>query len=326
MNTKMIENAKEVRDLVFLSLQDHNDWVTSTTIASELGLGREQVKTALGKLKTENPEIISNRTFGYKITTPRKNSEGYSDPTAKAAIDNVSDEKFEFSTKKEHASSIYGARYDNIVAGSLWEASSSSTNTEYFFVIKPNVNDMPVALGVTVFNEKQDRFPDRKIDICVESILDGNFLGDMSCLRCKPMKYFKREITIKKPTETLTSAKHCVSDMVCGHVRELELDNDLRVARYKIESWKKCTNKSTPEEAEMAMLEEYQRGLKDGQQKGYDIGYADGKKEADEERTTKETSIKDREFDADIVQLNTERNLYKTFYEQLLEVMRGGSK
>ena len=121
MNAKQIENAKEVRDLVFLTLQEHNDWVTSSTIAGELGLGREQVKTALTKLKTEHPEIISSRSFGYKITAPKKNSEGYSDPTAMAAINKVdaelatkvrNDDANDYVSKKEYNHSFYGTDYD----------------------------------------------------------------------------------------------------------------------------------------------------------------------------------------------------------------------
>lgn len=324
MNTKLVENAKEVRDLVYLALQEHTDWTTSAAIASELGLERDQVKSALRKLKTEHPEIVSSKSFGYKITTPRKNNEGYSDPTAKAAIDNVDTPDVEEKTVSNgYETSLYGANYDNILPGTLWETSSSGgMNKEYFFVIVSRVNNMNVAFGLSVYREDLDRFPDRKVDIIVSTILEGDYLGDMSCLRCKPMKYFKRELTIKKSSETLNAAKIYVSTLI-GNT---DLLTNVRSAGYN-EGYAKGINDGQ-EGHKLALAESYQSGLKDGQLKGYDIGLRDGRKEAAEAWEAKETPAKDGESvsDADIVQLITERNLYKTFYEQLLEVMKGGSK
>ena len=208
MNTKMIENAKEVRDLVYLALQEHDDWVTSTAIANELGLGREQVKTALHKLKTEHPEIISSKSFGYKITAPKKNSEGYSDPTASAAINAVCDSQSS-DKDREYNTSYYGACYDNILPGTLWETASSKGDPEYFFVIVDWVNGAPMAFGIPMYPDSYGQ-----IDLTVSSIIHGDFYGAMSQIRCKPMKYFKSEITIECPSDALNIAKTSVADLI----------------------------------------------------------------------------------------------------------------
>ena len=344
MNTKMIENAKEVRDLVFLTLQEHADWVTSSTIANELGLGREQVKTALTKLKTEHPEIISNRSFGYKITAPKKNSEGYSDPTAMAAINKVDAElaaargEDNGVSKKEYNHSFYGTDYDDILPGTLWETSSSNGNTDFFFVISNMVNGAPVAFGLNVYPRDLDGYPDRKVDVVIDSIVSGIFVGDVSCLRSKPMKYFMGQITIKRPTETLSMIKSAISGLL-GFTDSLKMEYDSGYQNGLADG-----KNNAEEEHKEALAEEHQRGLREGSDKGYDKGYKDGydagKKESDEEWTAKEvarcncceyrncetpadeTAPDETVNYADIVQLITERNLYKTFYEQLLEVMK----
>jgi len=330
MNTKMIENAKEVRDLVFLTLQEHNDWVTSSTIANELGLGREQVKTALTKLKTEHPEIISNRSFGYKITAPKKNSEGYSDPTASTAINNVSDNKPDtkswLSDDREYNTSYYGACYDNILPGTLWETASSKGDPEYFFVVVDWVNGAPMAFGIPMYQDSYGQ-----IDLTVSSILHGDFYGSMSQIRCKPMKYFKSEVTIKCSSDALTQAK-----MLVGNLLGLEeVVRSEHKAGYNEGYFKGFDDgkKYAEEEHKEALAEEHQRGLREGSDKGYDKGYKDGydagKKESEDLRNAQAildddiSKIESETVDyADIVQLITERNLYKTFYEQLLEVMK----
>lgn len=324
MNTKQIENAKEVRDLVFLTLQEHNDWVTSSTIANELGLGREQVKTALTKLKTEHPEIISNKSFGYKITAPKKNSEGYSDPTASAAINSVCDSQ-PCEKDREHNTSYYGAYYDNILPGTLWETASSKGDLEYFFVVVDWVNGAPMAFGIPMYPDSYGQ-----IDLTVSSIIHGDFYGSMSQIRCKPMKYFKSEITIKCSSEVLNQAKRLVGDLIGYHV----LLSDEHKAGYNEGYFKGYdSGKSAAEEEHKEVLaEEHQRGLREGTDKGYDKGYKDGydagKKEVEHLKvwSTPDDDISKIEPEtvdyADVVQLITERNLYKTFYEQLLEVMK----
>lgn len=333
MNTKMIENAKEVRDLVFLTLQEHNDWVTSSTIANELGLGREQVKTALTKLKTEHPEIISSRSFGYKITTPKKNSEGYSDPTAMAAINKVDAElaaargEDNNVSKKEYNHSFYGADYDDILPGTLWETSNSNGNTDFFFVISNMVNGAPVAFGLNVYPQDLDGYPDRKVDVIIDSIVSGVYVGDVSCLRSKPMKYFMGEVTIKRPTETLAMIKSAISGLL-GFADSLKTEYDSGYQNGLSDG-----KNAAEEEHKEALAEEHQRGLREGTDKGYDKGYLDGKADAEKEHAAKEVPVIEPEEKvgfsdietvdyADIVQLVTERNLYKTFYEQLLEVMK----
>ena len=337
MNTKMIENAKEVRDIVFLTLQEHNDWVTSSTIANELGLGREQVKTALTKLKTEHPEIISSRSFGYKITAPRKNSEGYSDPTAMAAINKVDAElaasrgEDNSISKKEYNHSFYGADYDDILPGTLWETSSSNGNTDFFFVISSMVNDAPVAFGLNVYPRDLDGYPDRKVDVVIDSVVSGVYVGDISCLRSKPMKYFMGEVTIKRPTETLAMAKSAIASLIGMD----EVIRDEHKAGYN-EGYFKGFDEGKASETEAhkeALAEEHQRGLREGSDKAYDKGYKDGfdagKKESEDLQQAQAildddiSKIEPETVDyADVVQLITERNLYKTFYEQLLEVMK----
>lgn len=333
MNTKVVENAKEVRDIVFLTLQEHNDWVTSSTIANELGLGREQVKTALTKLKTEHPEIISSRSFGYKITASKKNSEGYSDPTATTAINAVCNSQPD-DKDREYNMSYYGACYDNILPGTLWETASSKGDPEYFFVVVDWVNGAPMAFGIPMYPDSYGQ-----IDLTVSSILHGDFYGSMSQIRCKPMKYFKSEVTIKCSSDALAQAKKLIGNLIGME----SLIRDEHKAGYNegyfkgIEDGKECEDykKALEEQHKEALAEEHQRGLREGSDKGYDTGYKDGyetcKKEVEDER--KAHVILDDDISkiepepetvdhADVVQLITERNLYKTFYEQLLEVMK----
>ena len=337
MNTQMIENAKEVRDLVFLTLQEHDDWVTSSTIANELGLGREQVKTALTKLKTQHPEIVSSKSFGYKITASKKNCEGYSDPTASTAINAVCDSQ-SGDKDKEYNTSYYGACYDNILPGTLWETASSKGDPEYFFVVVDSVNDTPMAFGIPMYQDSYGQ-----IDLTVSSILHGDFYGSMSQIRCKPMKYFKSEITIKCSSDVLAQAKKLVGNLIGID----SLIRDEHKAGYNEGYFKGFDEgkNAAEEEHKEALAEEHQRGLREGTDKGYDKGYKDGykdgygtcKKELDyckndiiatEEAYNNLTSKPEEKPEnetvdyADIVQLITERNLYKTFYEQLLEVMK----
>lgn len=335
MNTKLVENAKEVRDLVYLALQEHTDWVTSSTIANELGLGREQVKNALTKLKTEHPEIISSKSFDYKITAPKKNSEGYSDPTAAAAIDAVDaaysamtgNDVTNYSSKKEYNHSFYGTNYDDIRPGTLWETSGSNGNTDFFFVISNMVNGAPVAFGLNVYPQDLDGYPDRKVDVIIDSVVSGIYVGDVSCLRSKPMKYFMGEVTIKRPTETLAMAKSAISGLL-GFTDSLKMEYDSGYQKGLDDG-----KNAAEEEHKEALAEEHQRGLREGTDKGYDKGYKDGydtgKKESED--LQKAQAILDDDISkiepetvdyADVVQLITERNLYKTFYEQLLEVMK----
>ena len=325
MNTKVIENAKEVRDLVFLTLQEHNDWVTSSTIAGELGLGREQVKTALTKLKTEHPEIISSRSFGYKITAPKKNSEGYSDPTASAAINAVCDSQ-SCDKDREHNTSYYGAYYDNILPGTLWETASSKGDPEYFFVVVDWVNGAPMAFGIPMYPDSYGQ-----IDLTVSSILHGDFYGSMSQIRCKSMKYFKSEITIKCSSDALDIAKSLVANLI-GLEEVVRGEHKAGYNEGYFKGYDEGKN-AAEEEHKEALAEEHQRGLREGTDKGYDKGYKDGfdagKKESDDLQQAQAildddiSKIEPETVDyADVVQLITERNLYKTFYEQLLEVMK----
>lgn len=325
MNTKLIENAKEVRDLVYLALQEHDDWVTSAALANGLGLEREQVKNALYKLKAEHPEIISSRSFGYKITAPKKNSEKYSDPTAAAAINAVCDSQAG-DKDREYNTSYYGACYDNILPGTLWETSSSKGDSEYFFVVVDWVNGTPMAFGIPMYPDSHGQ-----IDLTVSSILHGDFYGSMSNIRCKPMKYFKSEITIKCPSGSLTTAKTHIGTLIGID----ETIRDEHKAGYNEGYFKGYdAGKSAAEgEHKEALAEEHQRGLREGSDKAYDKGYLDGKADVEKEYARNEAVVMEPEEKvgfadietvdyADVVQLITERNLYKTFYEQLLEVMK----
>lgn len=323
MNTKVVENAKEVRDIVFLTLQEHDDWVTSSTIANELGLGRDQVKSALIKLKSQHPEIVSSKSFGYKITAPKKNSEGYSDPTASAAVNAVCDSQ-SGDKDREHNTSYYGAYYDNILPGTLWETSSSKGDSEYFFVVVDWVNGAPMAFGIPMYPDSYGQ-----IDLTVSSILHGDFYGSMSQIRCKPMKYFKQEVTIKCSSDALTQAKTLVGNLIGME----SLIRDEHKAGYNEGYFKgyDAGKSAAEEEHKEALAEEHQRGLREGTDKAYDKGYLDGKADAEKEYARNEAvavvepeekpEIETVDY-ADMVQLITERNLYKTFYEQLLEVMK----
>jgi hypothetical protein len=152
------------------------------------------------------------------------------------------------------------------------------------------------------------------------------------------MKYFMGEVTIKRPTETLAMAKSAISGLL-GFTDSLKIEYDSGYQKGLADG-----KASGEEEHKEALAEEHQRGLREGTDKGYDKGYKDGydagKKESDVEWNAKEVArcncceyrncekpapetAPDETVDhADMVQLITERNLYKNFYEQLLEVMK----
>lgn len=319
------KSAEETRELIYLALQDHGDWTTSAQLSEELGIDRDTIKNSFRKLKQEHPNIISSRQFGYKIVAERKNSEGYSDPTAQAAVDSVDAELTTKNgvvnksiSKKEYNHSFYGADYDDILPGTLWETSSSNGNTDFFFVISNMVNGAPIAFGLNVYPQDEDGYSDRKTDVVIDSVVSGVYIGDVSCLRSKPMKYFMGEVTIMRPSETLSMVKSAISKLL-GFDESLKLEYE---AGYQIGL---SDGKSA--------AEEHQRGLREGTDKGYDKGYKDGydtcKKEVEDERKAQTildddiSKIEPETVDyADVVQLITERNLYKNFYEQLLEVMK----
>lgn len=325
-----VKAAEETRELIYLALQDHDDWVTSAQLSEELGIDRDAVKAHFRKLKQEHPNIVSSRQFGYKITTEQKNSEGYSDPTAKAAIDRVDAELAakngvvnESISKKEYNHSFYGADYDDILPGTLWETSSSNGNTDFFFVISSMVNGAPVAFGLNVYPQDEDGYPDRKVDVVINSVVSGVYIGDVSCLRSKPMKYFMGEVTIMRSSETLSMVRSAISKLL-GFDESLKLEYEAGYNNGLAEG-----KSAAEEEHKEALAEEYQKGLTDGTRKGWDKGYEEGKKEVEDERNAQAildediSKIEPETVDyADIVQILTERNLYKTFYEQLLEVMK----
>ena len=336
MNTTT-RSAAETKELVWIALQDHDDWVNSSVLAEEVGVSKWTIIEHMKKLKVEHPEIISSKAFGYKITAGRKNSEGYSDPTAMAAINKVDAElaaargEDNSVSKKEYNHSFYGADYDDILPGTLWETSSSNGNTDFFFVISNMVNGAPVAFGLNVYPRDLDGYPDRKVDVVIDSVVSGVYVGDISCLRSKPMKYFMGEVTIKRPTETLAMAKSAVASLVGMD----EVIRDEHKAGYNEGYFKGFDDGKAAgeEEHKEALAEEHQRGLREGTDKGYDKGYLDGKADAEKEHAAKEVPVMEPEEKvgfsdietvdyADAIQLITERNLYKTFYEQLLEVMK----
>jgi len=328
MNTTT-RSAAETKELIWLTLQDHTDWVTSQALAEEVGVSKWTIMEHMKKLRVEHPEIISSRSFGYKITAPKKNSEGYSDPTASAAINTVCDSQ-SGDKDKEYNTSYYGACYDNILPGTLWETASSKGDPEYFFVVVDWVNGGPMAFGIPMYPDSYGQ-----IDLTVSSILHGDFYGSMSQIRCKPMKYFKSEVTIKCSSDALTTAKSLVTNLIgFDEVVRGEHKAGYNEGYFKgIEDGKKAAE----EEHKEALAEEHQRGLREGTDKGFDkgyiAGYDTGKKESedlqqaqailDDDISKIESEDKPLTIDdADVVQLITERNLYKNFYEQLLEVMK----
>ena len=323
MNTTT-RSATETKELIWLALQDHDDWVNSSVLAEEVGVSKWTIIEHMKKLKVEHPEIISSKGFGYKITASKKNSEGYSDPTASAAINTVCDSQ-SGDKDKEYNMSYYGACYDNILPGTLWETASSKGDPEYFFVVVDWVNGAPMAFGIPMYQDSYGQ-----IDLTVSSILHGDFYGSMSQIRCKPMKYFKSEVTIKCSSDALTTAKTHIGTLI-GFDETVRGEHK---AGYNEGYFKGIEDgkASTEEEHKEALAEEHQRGLREGTDKGYDKGYKDGydaaKKEVEHLKawSTPDDDISKIEPEtvdyADIVQLITERNLYKTFYEQLLEVMK----
>lgn len=319
------KSTKETRELIYLTLLDHDGWVTSQQLGDELGMNRDNVKAHLLKIKREHPNVISNRHFGYKIVVNAKNSEGYYDPTAKAAIDNVSSS---FDLDKKPNVTLNGTDYDKIIPGTLWETTSSGgKNSEYFFVIASRVNGIPVAFGVSVFREDLDNFSDRVIDVVIDSVLEGKFLGDVSCLKCKPMKYFKRELTIMKATETLKTLSKQVSELV-GNTDLLDsaynhgYSDGVKVTREELVG-------KVDSEHQMALAENYQRGLRDGQKKGYDIGFEDGKREAENKYTATVITKLDgcsEINNEELIKITTERDMYKMFYNDFIAFnMKGRS-
>ena len=333
MNTAT-RSAAETKELVWIALQDHDDWVNSSVLAEEVGVSKWTIIEHMKKLKVEHPEIISSKSFGYKITTGRKNHEGYSDPTAMAAINKVDAElaaaigEDNSVSKKEYNHSFYGADYDDIRPGTLWETSGSNGNTDFFFVISNMVNGAPVAFGLNVYPRDLDGYPDRKVDVLIDSVISGVYVGDVSCLRSKPMKYFMGEVTIKRSAETLAMIKSAISGFL-GFADSLKTEYDSGYQNGLADG--KAAEDETHKEA---LAEEYQRGLTDGSRKGWDKGYEEGKKDGKELVYAEQLQDKEAESEppktdsentvdyADVVQLITERNLYKTFYEQLLEVMK----
>lgn len=330
MNTTT-RSAAETKELIWLALQDHDDWVTSSVLAEEVGVSKWTIIDYIKKLKSEHPELISSKGFGYKITAAKKNSEGYSDPTATAAINAVCDSQ-SGDKDREYNTSYYGACYDNILPGTLWETASSKGDPEYFFVVVDWVNGAPMAFGIPMYQDSYGQ-----IDLTVSSILHGDFYGSMSQIRCKPMKYFKSEVPIKCSSDALTTAKTHIGTLIGFD----ETVRNERKSAYNEGYFKGIEDgKASETEAHKeALAEEHQRGLREGTDKGYDKGYKDGydacKKELDyckndviatEEAFNNLTSKPEEKPEtvdyADIVQLITERNLYKTFYEQLLEVMK----
>lgn len=326
MNTTT-RSAAETKELIWLALQDHDDWVTSSVLAEEVGVSKWTIIDYIKKLKSEHPELISSKSFGYKITAANKNSEGYSDPTASAAINAVCDPQSS-DKDREYNTSYYGAYYDNILPGTLWETASSKGDPEYFFVVVDWVNGAPMAFGIPMYPDSYGQ-----IDLTVSSILHGDFYGSMSQIRCKPMKYFKSEVTIKCSSDALEQAKKLVGNLIGMD----SLIRDEHKAGYNEGYFKGIEDgKASETEAHKeALAEEHQRGLREGTDKGYDKGYKDGydtcKKEVEDlqkAQTILNDDISKIESEsetvdyADVVQLITERNLYKTFYEQLLEVMK----
>lgn len=160
-------------------LQKDNEWHTSKELSETLGLGRERVKTIMiQEVKPKHPEVVSSKHLGYKISkkiearmpskrknTDMKNSEGYSDPTAGAAIRNV------------EADNPYKS------AGEVWRTEAANGDVEYFLVF---AEYSTTRLGIPLYIQPGSRFVD---PVIIDSLGGAKLYGDCTQVKSKPKKY-----------------------------------------------------------------------------------------------------------------------------------------
>lgn len=187
LNSAIIERQQEaarVRADIATKLYDilqstPEKWYTSRELSEMLGIGRERTKTIMvSDVKPKHPEVVSSKHLGYKISkkiearmpskrknTDMKNSEGYSDPTAGAAIRNV------------EADNPYKS------AGEVWRTEAANGDVEYFLVF---AEYSTTRLGIPLYIQSNGRFVD---PIVIDSLGGAKLYGDCTQVKSKPKKY-----------------------------------------------------------------------------------------------------------------------------------------
>ena len=187
LNNALIERQQEaarVRADIAAKLYDilqstPEKWYTSRELSEMLGIGRERTKTIMvSDVKPKHPEVVSSKHLGYKISkkiearmpskrknTDMKNSEGYSDPTAGAAIRNV------------EADNPYKS------AGEVWRTEAANGDVEYFLVF---AEYSTTRLGIPLYIQSNGRFVD---PIVIDSLGGAKLYGDCTQVKSKPKKY-----------------------------------------------------------------------------------------------------------------------------------------
>lgn len=187
LNSGVIEKQQEaarVRAEIAAKLYDilqtdPEKWYTSREFSEMLGLGRERIKSIMvSDVKPKHPDVVSSKHLGYKISkkiearmpskrknTDMKNSEGYSDPTAGAAIRNV------------EADNPYKS------AGEVWRTEAANGDVEYFLVF---AEYSTTRLGIPLYIQSNGRFVD---PIVIDSLGGAKLYGDCTQVKSKPKKY-----------------------------------------------------------------------------------------------------------------------------------------
>lgn len=186
LNSALIEKSREAAKVrgeiaakLYDILQKDNEWHTSKELSETLGLGRERVKTIMiQEVKPKHPDVVSSKHLGYKISkkiearmpskrknTDMKNSEGYSDPTAGAAIRNA------------EADNPYKS------AGEVWRTEAANGDVEYFLVF---AEYSTTRLGIPLYIQPGSRFVD---PVIIDSLGGAKLYGDCTQVKSKPKKY-----------------------------------------------------------------------------------------------------------------------------------------
>lgn len=211
LNSGIIERQQEaarVRAEIAAKLYDilqstPEKWYTSRELSEMLGIGRERTKTIMvSDVKPKHPEVVSSKHLGYKISkkiearmpskrknTDMKNSEGYSDPTAGAAIRNV------------EADNPYKS------AGEVWRTEAANGDVEYFLVF---AEYSTTRLGIPLYIQSNGRFVD---PIVIDSLGGAKLYGDCTQVKSKPKKYMIDTIGMIE-TEQLNDIRKRTSEAI----------------------------------------------------------------------------------------------------------------
>lgn len=211
LNSAVIEKQQEaarVRAEIAAKLYDilqtnPEKWYTSREFSEMLGLGRERIKSIMvQEVKPKHPDVVSSKHLGYKISkkiearmpskrknTDMKNSEGYSDPTAGAAIRNV------------EADNPYKS------AGEVWRTEAANGDVEYFLVF---AEYSTTRLGIPLYIQSNGRFVD---PVIIDSLGGAKLYGDCTQVKSKPKKYMIDTIGMIE-TEQLNDIRRRTSEAI----------------------------------------------------------------------------------------------------------------